>query len=47
MAKLYAKKILSGDINAATGEPWTLEDVPERWRATVEEMLPAEEVNGE
>lgn len=47
MAKLYAKKIMNGEINAATGEPWKLEDVPERWRASVEGMLPAEEVNGE
>lgn len=39
MAKLYAKKIMNGDINAATGEPWKLDDVPERWREAVEALL--------
>lgn len=39
MAKIYVKKILNGDINAATGEPWKLEDVPERWRDAVEVLL--------
>ena len=39
MAKLYYKKILSGEIHPITNEPWTLNDVPERWRAEVQELL--------
>lgn len=31
MAKIYARKILAGDI--------TIEDAPERWRAAVELLL--------
>ena len=34
MAKIYAKLVKAGT--------WTIEQVPERWRAQVEEMLVAE-----
>lgn len=34
MAKIYAKLVKAGT--------WTIEQVPERWRAQVEEMLAAE-----
>lgn len=34
MAKLYAKRIADGRM--------TLDDVPERWKAEVEALLPAE-----
>lgn len=39
MAKLYYNQIVNGVINKKTGEPWKLEDVPEKWRAEVAEML--------
>lgn len=39
MVKLYVNKIVNGEINAKTGEPWKIEDVPEKWRAQVREML--------
>lgn len=39
MVKLYVKKITSGAINPITGEPWTINDVPERWREDVREAL--------
>ena len=39
MAKIYYRKIVAGDINPATGEAWKIEDVPERWRAEVQELL--------
>lgn len=39
MAKIYYRKIVSGDINPATGEAWKIADVPERWRAEVQELL--------
>ena len=39
MAKIYYRKIIAGDINPATGEAWKIEDVPERWRAEVQELL--------
>lgn len=39
MVKLYIKKIVNGDINPSTGQPWTIDDVPERWRAEVREQL--------
>jgi len=39
MAKLYYRKIVAGDINPATGEIWKIEDVPERWREEVQELL--------
>jgi len=42
MAKLYARKIINKEINAMTGEVWTVADVPERWQAEVDEILNAE-----
>ena len=39
MAKIYYRKISSGDINPATGEIWTIDDVPARWRDEVQAML--------
>lgn len=39
MAKIYYRKIVAGDINPATGEAWKIEDVPERWREEVQELL--------
>lgn len=39
MAKVYASLIESGAVNAKTGEPWKLADVPARWRAQVEKLL--------
>lgn len=39
MAKIYARKIYEGAINAKTGEAWKLEDVSTRWReATAKEL---------
>ena len=39
MVKIYVKKITSKAINAETGAPWTIDDVPERWRDEVIEAL--------
>lgn len=39
MAKLYYKKIVSGDIHPVTGEVWTIDDVPVRWREEVLALL--------
>lgn len=39
MVKLYIRKITSGDINPVTELPWTIDDVPERWREQVREAL--------
>jgi|BioPla2DNA2_1021312.scaffolds.fasta_scaffold360342_2 hypothetical protein len=39
MAKIYYRKIVEGDINPATGAAWNINDVPERWRAEVYELL--------
>ena len=39
MAKIYYRKIIAGDMNPATGEAWKIEDVPERWKAEVQELL--------
>lgn len=42
MVKIYVKLIKSGKINAATGEPWQIDDVPERWREEVRRELESE-----
>lgn len=42
MVKIYVKLIKSGKINAATGEPWKIDDVPERWREEVRRELESE-----
>ena len=39
MAKIYYRKITAGDINPATGEIWTIDDVLARWREEVHELL--------
>jgi len=39
MAKIYYRKIIACDINPATREAWKIEDVPERWREEVQELL--------
>ena len=43
MAKVYYDRISNHKINPKTGEEWTLNDVPERWREAVREMLENEE----
>lgn len=42
MAKIYCRKIMAGDINPATGEAWTIDDVPLRWRDEVQALLNGE-----
>lgn len=42
MAKVYADKIRYKKINSATGQPWTINDVPERYRAEVQRILDEE-----
>lgn len=39
MAKIYYRKITNGDTHPNTGEVWTINDVPERWQAEVQELL--------
>lgn len=39
MAKIYARKIINGEINQETGQIWKLADVPIRWRAATEKIL--------
>jgi hypothetical protein len=39
MAKLYYRKITTEDIHPITGEKWTINDVPERWKGEVQELL--------
>lgn len=39
MGRFYGTKILSGEINARTGEPWKLEDVPRLWKNATERWL--------
>lgn len=39
MINLYIRKIVNGDINLNTGMPWTIDDVPLKWRAAVREAL--------
>lgn len=41
MAKVYYRKISEGQINNKTGQAWKLEDVPERWREAVRNLLNA------
>lgn len=35
----YVRKISNHEINDKTGEPWTIEDVPIKWREEVREAL--------
>lgn len=39
MAKIYHWKITAREINGSTGKAWTIDDVPERWRAEAQAML--------
>lgn len=39
MAKVYARKIKNGEINTATGTPWCIDDVPDRWKDAVQKLL--------
>ena len=39
MAQIYASLIMKGAICPKTGEPYTINDVPERLRAEVEAIL--------
>jgi len=39
MAKIYYRKIMAGEINPNTGEAWSINDVPERWREEVQALL--------
>ncbi len=39
MAKIYYRKIKDADINHKTGEVWTIDDVPERWKEEVQALL--------
>ncbi len=45
MAKLYYNKITNQETNPETGKAWVLEDVPQMWRAQVEEMLNEEHLS--
>lgn len=46
MAKIYYRKIKEGEINQETGKPWSINDVPERWRQKVQELLDADHGTG-
>lgn len=39
MGRFYGTKIKNGKINPATGEAWTLNDVPKLWRKATEKWL--------
>ena len=39
MGRFYGTKIKNGEINPATGEAWTLNDVPKLWRTASENWL--------
>ena len=39
MGRFYGLKIKNGEINPATGEAWTLNDVPKLWRKATEKWL--------
>lgn len=39
MGRFYGTKIKNGEINPATGEEWTLNDVPKLWRKATEKWL--------
>ena len=36
MAAFYGTKIINGEINPKTGEPWVIADVPKRYRAATQ-----------
>lgn len=39
MVKIYVRKIREKAINPKTGEVWVVDDVPEKWRASVAKAL--------
>ena len=39
MVAFYVRKIKNGDLNKKTGEPWSVEDVPDVWKDKVEHEL--------
>jgi len=39
MAKIYYRKISNEDTHLVTGQLWTINDVPERWKTEVQELL--------
>lgn len=41
MAAFYGRKILKEEINARTGLPWAMEDVPARWREATRAWIEA------
>lgn len=41
MAKIYFRKIRDGELNINTGEPWSIDDVPPRWKEAVQKLLDA------
>lgn len=46
MAKIYFRKIRNGEINLNTGEPWSIDDVPPRWKEAVQKLLDADSSGG-
>lgn len=39
MAAFYGTKIINGEINPKTGESWTINDVPKRYRAATQQWI--------
>ena len=46
MARIYYRKIRGGDVNPDTGDPWHIDDVPDRWKAAVQALLDADSSGG-
>ena len=42
MAKKYVRHLENRDINTSTGSTWTINDVPNLWRAKVEAQIEAD-----
>lgn len=42
MAKIYFRKIRECELNLNTGKPWSIDDVPTRWKEAVQKLLDAE-----
>lgn len=39
MGAFYGYKIVHEEINVRTGNPWTMEDVPKRWKETTQKWI--------
>lgn len=39
MANIYYRKIINKEVNSTNGKAWNINDVPERWREEVRELL--------